>query len=117
MTLTDRRLDRLYPALSAKERGLLVLLAYKAGEQPDRTIYDTCPPAQGAAFNRYIALMNACNVELATVVLILRTQIDKTELKYSWLMTVLIWGMETQVLGERVLAATKDASCGKTSVG
>jgi hypothetical protein len=104
----EARLDRLYPRLTARERGLLVLHAYKAGEKPDPLIYRTCPSEQGAAFNRYIHLMNACNVELATVVLILRTQIDKMELKYSWLMTVLIWGMETQVLGDRVLAATKD---------
>ena len=33
---------------------------------------------------------------------------DKAELKYSWLMTAVIWGLETHVLGERALAATKD---------
>ncbi len=104
----EQRLSRLYPALTARERGLLVLRAYKADEKPDPRIYHTCPSAQGAAFNRYIALLNAVNVELATVVLILRTQIDKTALKYSWLMTAVIWGMETHAMGRHVLAATKD---------
>ena len=104
----EARLKRLLPALTAKERGLLVLQAYKAGEQPDRTIYDTCPSAQGAEFNRYIRLMNAVNVELATVLVILRTQVEKTDLKHAWLMTTLIWGMETKILGDQVLATTKD---------
>jgi hypothetical protein len=104
----EQRLDRLYPALTAQERGLLVLQAYKAGEQPDRMIYRTTPASQGPAFNRYIRLMNACNVELATVLMIIREQTEKAELKYSWLMTALIWGLETQILGKRALAATKD---------
>jgi hypothetical protein len=104
----ESRLDRLYPALTAKERGLLVLHAYKAGETPDPLIYRTCPSEQGPAFNRYIHLMNAMNVELATVLVIMREQMDKAELKYSWLMTALIWGLETQVLGRHALAATKD---------
>jgi hypothetical protein len=104
----EQRLNRVYPALSARERGLLVLKAYKAGEKPDPQIYHSTPDAQAHAFNRYVHLMNACNVELATVLAIMREQMDKAELKYSWLMTALIWGLETQVLGRHALAATKD---------
>jgi hypothetical protein len=104
----EQRLDRLYPALSAKERGLLVLQAYKAGEQPDRLIYRTTPSSQGSAFNRYIRLMNACNRELATVLMMIREHIGKTDLRYAWFMTLCLWGMETQFLGDEVLAATKD---------
>ena len=50
----ERRLERLYPALTAKERGLLVLRAYKSGEQPDPLIYSSTPDSQAWAFNRYI---------------------------------------------------------------
>jgi hypothetical protein len=104
----DQRLDRLYPALTAKERGLLVLHACKAGDKPDPLIYRTTPSAQGPAFNRYIRLMNACNVELATVLMMIREQIGKTDLKYAWFMTLCLWGIETQFLGDEVLARTKD---------
>jgi hypothetical protein len=104
----EQRLDRLYPALTAKERGLLVLHAYKAGEQPDRLIYSTTPSGQRREFNRYIRLMNACNVELATMLVVLREQIGKTDLKYAWFMTLCLWGIETQFLGDEVLARTKD---------
>jgi len=89
----EQRLDRLYPALSAKERGLLVLQAYKAGEKPDRLIYGTTPSAQAAEFNRYIRLMNACNVELATVLMVIREQVAKTDLKRAWQWTLRLWGM------------------------
>ena len=77
-------------------------------EKPDPEIYHSTPSSQGRAFNRYIRLMNAVNVELATVLQILHEQVEKTNLKYAWLMTLLIWGLETQVLGDEVLASTKD---------
>jgi len=46
--MNDKRLDRLYPALTAKERGLLVLRAYKAGQKPDPAIYHTTPSSQAS---------------------------------------------------------------------
>jgi hypothetical protein len=104
----EQRLDRLYPALTAKERGLLVLRAYKAGEKPDPQIYHSTPDAQAHAFNHYIHLMNAVNTELASVLSILREQVGRTDLKYAWFMTLAIWGLETHILGNEVLAVTKD---------
>jgi hypothetical protein len=87
----DQRLDRLYPALTAKERGLLVLRAHKAGEQPDQQIYHSTPDTQAREFNRLIRLMNALNVELATVLQILNEQIHKLEMKHAWLQTLRFW--------------------------
>ena len=104
----EQRLDRLYPALSAKERGLLVLQAYRAGEQPDRLIYSTTPAAQGSAFNRYIGLMNAVNTEVAYVLMLVNAQVRQVDLKYGWLMSLLLWGLEIDSLGDHVLKATKD---------
>ena len=104
----ESRLTRLYPALTAKERGRLVLQAHKAHEQPDRLIYDTTPREQRDQFNRYIRLMNAANVELAIVLYNMREQIRNTDVKYAWFMTLLIWGLEAQILGDEVLASTKD---------
>jgi hypothetical protein len=53
-------------------------------------------------------MMNAVNAELASVLFILREQVGKTDLKYAWFMTLAIWGLETHILGDAVLAATKD---------
>ena len=105
----EQRLDRLYPALTAKERGLLVLQAYKAGETPDRLIYSTIPSAQGAAFNRYIRLMNAVNTELTPVLFVLHEQIDKLGLKHAWLQTVHLWGTESSVIGLYLNLALKES--------
>jgi hypothetical protein len=104
----EQRLDRLYPALSAKERGLLVLQAYKAGETPDRLIYSTIPPAQGREFNRYIGLMNAINTEVAYVLIVINSQVHQVDIKYGWLMSLLLWGLEIDSLGGHLLKATKD---------
>ena len=104
----EQRLNRVYPALTAKERGILILQACKAREKPDRLIYDTTPSSQGPAFNRYIRLMNAVNIELASALFTIRQQIAMIDLKYAWFMTLLIWGLETQILGDEVLAVTKD---------
>ena len=57
----EQRLDRVYPGLTARERGLLVLRAYKAHDQADAQIYDTTPWAQAEEFNLYIRMMNAVN--------------------------------------------------------
>ena len=104
----ESRLDRLYPALTARERGLLVLRAYKAGEKPDQAIYRTCPAAQGREFNRYIRLMNAVNTEVAYALMLVNGQVRQVDLKYAWLMTLLLWGMEVDNLGDHLLGAIKD---------
>ena len=108
MTLRDHRLDRLYPALTARERALLVLRAYKADEKPDQAIYRTCPPAQGREFNRYIRLMNAVNTEVAYLLMLISGQVRQVDLKYAWMMTLLLWGMEVDNLGDHLLGALKD---------
>ena len=104
----DRRLERLYPALSPKERGLLVLRAFRAGEKPDPLIYRTTPSGQGAQFNRYIRVMNAVNTEVAYALMLINAQVRQVDLKYAWLMTLLLWGMEVDHLGDQLLGAMKD---------
>lgn len=46
MSATDRRLDRLYPSLTARERAVLVLQAYKEDRQPEPLICSTLPADQ-----------------------------------------------------------------------
>jgi hypothetical protein len=87
----EQRLDRLYSALTAKERGLLVLRAVKAGEKPDRLIYDTTPSGQTTQFNHYIHLINAANAEMAMVLMLLSEQTSKVEMKLAWLQTLQLW--------------------------
>ena len=53
MSTLDTRLSRLMPALSAKERGVLVLRSLKDGTAEDPMWRSTMPLNQYAEFNRY----------------------------------------------------------------
>ncbi len=108
--MSDKRLGRLYPRLTAKERGCLVLQAYKVGQKPDPLIYRTTPSTQGGQFNHYIRLMNAVNTEVAYVLMLINAQVRQVDLKYAWLMTLLLWGMEVDRLDEYLLGAMKDGA-------
>ena len=102
------RLDRLYPALSAHERAMLALEACKSEAQPPIVIYTTMPPGQAREFNRKMAIINAINVELAAVTFGLREQVRQIDLRYGWMMTLLMLGLEVEKLAGDVRAATKD---------
>lgn len=66
------RLGKLWPHLSAKERGILVLRSLKTGEREDYRLRSTMPPAQVREFNHYIALMNGGNLDASVLLLLLR---------------------------------------------
>jgi len=66
------RLDKLWPFLSAKERGILVLRSLKTGEREDYRLRTTMPSTQAREFNHYIALMNGVNLDVSTLLLVLR---------------------------------------------
>lgn len=68
MSATDRRLNKLYPALTARERAILVLQAMKEGREENPRVRSTMPSFQIREFNRYIGLMNAANFTLGVYV-------------------------------------------------
>jgi hypothetical protein len=101
MTLSDRRLDRLLPALSAKERAILMLRDFKAGKPQDRQLLNTAPDGQTFALNRLISLQNAANGDLAYLILIIRERVRQDDLRLGWLRWARIcalemWGVRAQ---------------------
>jgi len=106
--MNDKRLDRLYPALTAKERAVLVLQAHHAGQRHDPMIAATMPYDQGKEFGRLIRIMNAVNVELAMSLVLLRAQLRQTEIKLGWLLSLYIGALEFGALAEYVLQNTKE---------
>jgi len=89
----NQRLDRLYPALTAKERALLVLRAWKADQQEDAAVRRTMPPDQGLEFNRYIHLMNFANDYLGKYIATLKGISGELNLKAAWLASLQMWGI------------------------
>ena len=89
----NQRLDRLYPALTAKERALLVLRAWKQDCEEDAAVRRTMPPDQARDFNHYIHLMNATNGGLGMYVAALNGIAKELGLKSAWLASLQMWGI------------------------
>ncbi len=107
MRLTDGRLDKLYPALSAKERALIVLRAWKQDEEEDRRIRLTMPPGQINEFNGYIDLLNG-GCELTPYVHAIGIMIDQMDVRYGWLLTLDLWAIHAMTLAEYIWSETKE---------
>ena len=107
MRLTDGRLDKLYPALTAKERALMVLRSWKQDEDEDRRVRLTMPEGQVSEFNRFIDLMNGAYL-LTPYIRALRLHIDQLGLRYGWLITLELWAIHALSLGEFIWSETKE---------
>jgi hypothetical protein len=91
VTSKDHRLDRLSSSLTAKERALLVLRSWKAGEDEDPSWRFSMPDSQAPSFNRYIELMNGVNVHLKPLLVVLNLELEKLGLRVGWLVTFHLW--------------------------
>ncbi len=80
-----RRLDRLYPALSAKERAILVLRALKADSEEDPEVRRTMPNSQVDSFNRYMSLIRGVNVGFGFFITRLASLMEYLDAHYGWI--------------------------------
>jgi len=104
----ERRLDRLYPVLSARERAVLVLQAWKEGREEDGMVRATIPSGQGREFNRLIGLMNGLNRGVGMITTVLQAQMTTLEMKHAWLMWVLLSGDALEDLSHYLLTGVKE---------
>ena len=101
MSLRESRIDKLFPALTAKERAILVLTGWKRDTEEDPLVRQTMPAEQGGEFNRYIELMNAVH-DLAPFILGLRALVDQLGLRYALLRILDLWAMQASTLAEYI---------------
>lgn len=104
----DIRIDKLYPALDAQERAILVLQAVKAKREEDPKVYGTTPSTQVRQFNRYIALMNAVGDIMASYITVLELLVDQLEVRFGWLMTFRLWAWSANHIGRYIVFGTKE---------
>ncbi len=71
------RLERLTPALSARERFLLEFQALGEGRTPDPGIRSTMPPNQRQEFNHYLGLKNDAYGRLGPYAIVTATLVEK----------------------------------------
>ena len=81
----DSRLRKVMPALSARERAILVLDSWKEDKPEDPSWRLTMPTSQSEEFNRLIALMNVANRELRLLIGRLEHMAEKLDLRFAWL--------------------------------
>ena len=108
MSAGKGRLGRLYPELTARERALLVLEAWKRGREEDPRVRKTMPDEQAPEFNRYIKLMNAVNGPLAQYILTLDAVASQLAIKHGWLLTLELWAGDVLNLVAYVFLRTKE---------
>ena len=103
-----RRLERLYPELSAKERGLLVLQSWKKGQEEEPGWRLSMPESQAREFNRYIGLMNGVNRRLGLGLYAIVQEVEKLSLRLGWLATLASWGIRNFELATYIALETKE---------
>jgi len=104
----NQRLDRLYPALTAKERALLVLRAWKGDQEEDLQVRRTMPQSQAPDFNHYIHLMNAANEDLGKYIAVLNLTATQLGLKHAWLASLQLWGIRVWELATYIALHTNE---------
>lgn len=89
--MSEHRLDKLIPALNARERAKLVLKSLKEGSEEDPLIRSTTPTEQIEEFNDYIKLMNGVNLRLGPLIIVIRQGVETISQRIGWLLTVTIF--------------------------
>ena len=94
----EARMKGISEGLTAQERGLLVLRAWKEGKNEDWTWRSMMPAWQVRDFNRLIGLMNGVNQTLGVYLYAISQEVEKLSLRLGWLITLTLWSMRTTEL-------------------
>jgi len=106
----DSRLARLAPALTAQERAILILEAWKDGREEDPFWRTSMPQEQTRAFNRYIDLINTANPVLGHLITALYHQARELELREAWLIDLTLWQEHVEAIQEAARLAIDEPS-------
>ena len=98
----DARLNKVMPALTARERAILVLRSWKEKTPEDPLWRRTMPLEQTTEFNRLIVLMNACNIHLPLFITMVEQHTEQLYLRFLWLDTVIGFGGQIWRLAELI---------------
>jgi hypothetical protein len=104
---SEGRINKLYPELTARERAVLVLRAWKRDEREDPRIRNLMPGWQEREFNRYIDLMNGVNA-LSGPIIGLRALVDMLGLRLGWLRALDLWALSMAQVATYIALETKE---------
>jgi hypothetical protein len=104
----EQRLNRLAPVLTAQERAILILEAWKAGRPEDPAWRRSMPQAQVPAFNQYIELMNRANVVLGRLIGAIAMQTEALEQREMWLVDMVLWEEHVEEIRRAIRLAVRE---------
>lgn len=90
MSDNERRVVKMFGALTAQERALLILQAWKEGKEEDAAVRLTLPYEQAREFNHLVFLMNEVNCSLGTYVSYLYEKTAQLDLCFAWLQSLTV---------------------------
>lgn len=108
MSAPGRRLDKLFPTLTAKERGLMGLRALKDGREQDPQLLRTMPPEQLREFLHYAFTINSMSFELGTYLALVSQLIEQLHLQLARLKSLNLWAMTAFHLAWYISTFTKE---------
>ncbi len=108
MSAKVTRLNKLYPALSAKERAIMRLRAWKQERKEDPLILKTMPWEQEQEFDRYFQLIKRVNIDLAWHVTVVQLLVNELSTRLAWLTTMRLWAMQSAWALESLTYGTRE---------
>jgi hypothetical protein len=103
----DARLNKLMPALTAKERAILILRALKDRTAENPLWRSTMPAHQVDEFNRLIVLMNACNLYLPMYITMVEQHTEQLYVRFLWLQSLVALGVQFSHLAGLIPASKR----------
>src|SRR5688572_2433554 len=103
----DSRLSAILPALTAKERAILVLQSLKDRTPEDPKLRRSMPSEQVTEFNELITLVNACNIYLPLYITMVESHSLELNLRFGWLLTLARFGSHTWELASLIPASKR----------
>ena len=113
---SDSRLNKLMPALTAKERAILILRSFREQTPEDPHWRSTMPLEQSSQINQYICLMNACNIYIPLYITMVAQHCEKLWLRVYWMQSMIQSGRQIWELG-KLIPLTKRAAAQQLVAG
>lgn len=87
-----RRLDCLMPRLTPRERAVMVLRRWKAGQEPEPQLLRSSRPGEAAEYNRLIDVLQTASGELSQYGALLHLAVSELGTRFAWFFTAVLWG-------------------------
>lgn len=88
MTASDRRIDNLFGGLTARERAVVAIKAWKEDRHEPLALRRSVPPEQEVEFYDLLSYFRALGIMVASLAAIWGTALDKHTARHAWLQTL-----------------------------